>query len=98
MSSYWLTRRSARERAKAFSKRANGWYLGLPLLFGYRTLDEWERRLHNEIHTGTTGTGVPLAGTTYLSPMKRTFLFLICALVILFISGCRAAGCGCPMY
>lgn len=30
--------------------------------------------------------------------MKRSLLYLLCALAILFISGCKAAGCGCPMY
>lgn len=42
---------------------------------------------------------VPLKVTllVYLSKMNRLTI-LIFAIALLFISGCKAAGCGCPMY
>ena len=30
--------------------------------------------------------------------MKRPLIYLFAVLVILLLNGCRAAGCGCPMY
>lgn len=30
--------------------------------------------------------------------MNRPLLLLLCAIVLLVLNGCKAAGCGCPMY